>query len=387
MPSSSAAAVDRATLIAWAQKFARYPSQQTALFEQEPEVQGFIADCVMPLVRELGLPARRDRMGNLLVEIGPQNADKSLMLMAYAMTHPAAAMKNPFAGELIDTPAGQAVRGRGISEQKGSLASALAATVAAHRAGTLKGRLVFTVSTAGETGRHDAAQAMIDALGFVPKLGVIVIGTTSRISLGNKGRLDVLVTVSGKAAHSSTPWAGVNAIEGLRQVLDQLATFTPPGGPHDGLGSPTLTPTFIETKPRATHTVQGEAVLTLDRRLLPGQSPELALAEIRNAVALPEPWRLAVEPGPFMYPAEIKLDGALVRAASAGATAAGLTAPPHFWSHGALDAGYLCHIGCEAAMWGPGPMDSWHSNEESILASDLVDGAAAYEALIRNCLM
>jgi hypothetical protein len=32
-------------------------------------------------------------------------------------------------------------------------------------------------------------------------------------------------------------------------------------------------------------------------------------------------------------------------------------------------------------------MDSWHSNEESILASDLVEGAAAYEALIRDCLM
>lgn len=385
--SSSATVADRSTLIAWAQKFARYPSQQTALFEQEPEVQGFIADCVMPLVSELGLPARRDRMGNLLVELGPQNADKSLMLMAYAMTHPAAAMKNPFAGEVIETPAGQAVRGRGICEQKGSLAAALAATLAAHRAGSLKGRLILTVSTAGETGRHDAAEAMIEALGFVPRLGVIVIGTTGRISLGNKGRLDVLVKISGKAAHSSTPWAGVSAIEGLRQVLDQLATFSPSGAPHRGLGAPTLTPTFVETWPRATHTVQGEAMLTLDRRLLPGQSPDMALAEIRKAISLPEPWRLAIEPGPFMYPAEIEPNGALARHVARGATAAGSQAPPHFWSHGALDAGYLCHIGCEAAMWGPGPMDSWHSNEESILASDLVDGAAAYEALIRDYLM
>ena len=385
MPAVST--VDEATLIAWAQKFARYPSQQTALFEQEPEVQGFIVDCVQPLVRELQLPSRRDRMGNLLVEIGPQNADKSLMLMAYAMTHPAAAMKNPFAGELIDTPAGKAVRGRGISEQKGSLAAALAATLAAQRAGSLKGRLIFTMSTAGETGRHDAAQAIIEALGSAPKLGVVVIGTTSRISLGNKGRLDMLVRVTGKAAHSSTPWAGVDAIEGLRQVLDQLATFTPSGAPHEGLGKPTLTPTFIETKPRATHTVQSEAVLTLDRRLLPGQSPDMALAEIRKAVSLGAPWELAVEPGPFMYPAEIKPDGALVRAATEGCRAAGLKPPAHFWSNGALDAGYLGHIGCESAMWGPGPMESWHSSEESILVSDLVEGAGAYYALVKNYLM
>src|SRR3979490_1986618 len=78
---SSPAVADRAPLIAGAQKFARYPSQQTALFEQEPEVQDFIGDGVMPLVRELGLPARRDRMGNLLVELGPPDPRRSLMLM------------------------------------------------------------------------------------------------------------------------------------------------------------------------------------------------------------------------------------------------------------------------------------------------------------------
>src|SRR5207244_5586593 len=138
-----------------------------------------------PVDRDWKLPMRRDAMGNLLVEIGPKDGAASLMLMADAMTHPAAAMKNPWGGELMDTPAGKAVRGRGISEQKGSLAAALAATVAAQRAGSLKGRLIFTVSTAGETGRHAAAQAIIEALGSAPKLGVVVIGTTSRISLGN----------------------------------------------------------------------------------------------------------------------------------------------------------------------------------------------------------
>ena len=49
---------------------------------------------------------------------------------------------------------------------------------------------------------------------------MIVIGTTGRIALANKGRVDVIVTVRGKAAHSSTPSAGVNAIEGARRVLD-----------------------------------------------------------------------------------------------------------------------------------------------------------------------
>src|SRR5262245_43360707 len=138
-------------------------------------------------------------MGNLLVEIGPERAEKSLMLMAYAMTHPANRMPDPFAAELIEGAPGAWVRDRGVYEQKGSLAAALAAVKTAADRLSLQGRLIFTVSTAGETGRHDAAISICDALGFSPKLAVIVIGTTSRVALANKGRIDVIVTVRGKA--------------------------------------------------------------------------------------------------------------------------------------------------------------------------------------------
>src|SRR5262245_17312423 len=169
-------------IVAWTRAFVRHPSPQTERFEYEPQVQSFIAEQVVPLVTKLGLPARRDQMGNLIVELGPERAEKSLMLMAYAMTHPASRMKDPYAGELIEASTGAFVRGRGVSEQKGSLASALAATKAAQGL-PLKGRLVFTVWTAGETGRHDAAISICEARGYNPKLAVLVIGSTSRIAL------------------------------------------------------------------------------------------------------------------------------------------------------------------------------------------------------------
>ena len=149
--------VPTADIVAWTRTFVRHPSPQTERFEQEPLVQSFIGELVVPLVQTLKLPWRRDQMGNLLVELGPERADKSLMLMAYAMTHPANRMPNPFAGELIDDATGASVRGRGVSEQKGSLAAALAAVKTAADRLALQGRLVFTVSTAGQTGRHDAA--------------------------------------------------------------------------------------------------------------------------------------------------------------------------------------------------------------------------------------
>ncbi len=213
--------IPAADIVAWTRAFVRHPSPQTERFEYEPQVQSFIGDVVAPLVAELGLPHRRDKMGNLIVELGPADTDRSLLLMGYAMTHPANRMTTPYAGELIERADGAFVRGRGVSEQKGSLAAALAAMKAAQHL-PLRGRLVFAVSTAGETGRHDAAISICEALGYVPKLAVIVIGTTGRIALANKGRVDVIVTVRGKAAHSSTPSAGVNAIEGARRVLDRV---------------------------------------------------------------------------------------------------------------------------------------------------------------------
>src|SRR4029453_11165861 len=133
-------------IVDWTRAFVRHPSPQTERFEREPQVQSFIAEQVVPLVQALGLPWRRDPMGNLLVELGPERAARSLMLMAYAMTHPPTRIPNPHAGELIQESAGPHVRGRGVSEQKGALAAALAAVKTAADRLPLHGRLVLAWS-------------------------------------------------------------------------------------------------------------------------------------------------------------------------------------------------------------------------------------------------
>lgn len=373
-------------IVEWTRAFVRHPSPQTERFEHEPQVQRFIAEQVVPLVRALGLPWRRDPMGNLLVELGPERADKSLMLMAYSMTHPANRMPNPYTGELIEDAAGAHVRGRGVSEQKGSLAAALAAVKTAADRLPLRGRLVFTVSTAGETGRHDAAISICDALGFTPRLAVIVIGTNSQVALANKGRVDVIVTVRGKASHSGTPWAGVNAIEGARRVLERVMAVDVAESKHPVLGQATLTPTAVRSWPEATHTVQDEVRLVFDRRLLPGDDPKAAFAAIAAAAEIGEPWRVKTEFGPFMYPAEIAPDGAFMRAVRGGCRRMGLQPPATFHSHGALDAGFFCFKGAESGMWGPGAIEQWHSEDERIAVADLVSGAVSYAGMIEDYL-
>ncbi|HKQ27544.1 MAG TPA: M20/M25/M40 family metallo-hydrolase [Burkholderiales bacterium] len=381
--------MEQAALVDLACRLVRFPSPQTDRMEFEPEVQAFIGSCVAPMLEEWGLPIRRDRMGSLICELGPADAASSVLMMTYAMTHPAATMRDPFAGEVITTPQGPAVRGRGIAEQKGALAAALTVLKQLLRRTDLKRRLVFVLSSAGETGRHDAAREIFSALRVRPTLGVVAIGSNGRVALGNKGRIDIEIEIGGTASHSSTPWAGVNAIDGAFSVLAVLKSLALDRISHPALGKSTLTSTSIESWPKATHTIQNRVRLVLDRRLLPGEDPDAAFAEIDQLVksaCASAPWKIDVRRGPFMYPCVIPDEGAFLRHVRAGHAAQGLPAPETFYSHGALDAGFLVHQGCEASMWGPGRMELFHTEDESLLIDELVTGAKAYLGFLQSAL-
>src|SRR5712691_11306725 len=142
------------------QRFVRFPSQQTELQERDPAIKAFIEECAEPELRQMGLASRYDRMGNMIVEVGPKDSHRSIMFVGYAMTHPAAKMEDPFSATLVETPRGTAIRGRGVAEQKTALAAACGAIGELVAEGRLQGRLIFALTTAGETGRHDAVASV-----------------------------------------------------------------------------------------------------------------------------------------------------------------------------------------------------------------------------------
>jgi acetylornithine deacetylase len=373
-------------LVPLLQQFVRFPSQQTDLQETDPQVKSFIQECAGPMLRSMGAQFRCDPMGNLIVEVGRKDNDRSLLFVAYAMTHPAAAMQDPFSATVIDTPAGRAVRGRGVAEQKTALAALFGAFGEALRCGPLNGRLILALTTAGETGRHDAVESVMSHIEGAPDFAVICIGTGKRVAVGNKGRVDFDVVVRGKASHSSAPWNGVNAITGASRVLAQLEHFDLRVADHPSFGAATLTATAIDSSPKATHTVPDMVRMTFDRRVLPGEDPQAAFEAISGAIALEKPWSVECRRGPVMHPNEIALDGPLFSKLRAAFARAGQGAPEPFYCNFALDAGYFARKGVEAVMLGPGDVDQFHSNEERVLVSDLVDMAKVYYGIIQECL-
>ncbi len=202
-------------------------------------------------------------------------------------------------------------------------------------------------------------------------------GTANRICIGNKGRIDVEITVRGKSAHSSMPWDGINAVDGARKALERLDRLDL-GAEHPGLGKATLTVTQIKSAPDISHTVPDTCRIILDRRLLPGDDPDVALDSIRDAVVNMSPWSVEVTRGAFMYPSEVGADCAIAAAVlSAGRVLKGQKGEISY-SPAALDAGYLNQRGIETIMFGPGDLRFAHTDEEVVSMMEVRDAARVF---------
>ncbi len=377
--------VDDAELDALFIELLRVPSEHTELMEADPAVTAFVADMVAPRLEALtGVAPQIDGMGNLQWQLGgATDPAEGLLFVGYAMTYPASTMPEPFSGKIVAGEPhgleGPCIWGRGGCEQKAALAAMLAGAAAVTRSGRkLAQPLLLAVSTAGETGRHDAARYMLEQDGLAARYGIVGLGTTNRVCLGNKGRIDVDVVVRGRSCHSSTPWAGVNAVDGARAVLERLDGLVD-GLSHPELGEASLVATHIESGPDILHTIQDHCRLTLDRRLLPGDDPAEALAVITQALADLEPWEVEVTQGNFMYPAEVSEDSGVAVALAAARELAGETGPP-LWFPAALDAGYLNEKGIETVMFGPGDLAFAHTDAEVVPLEQVRRAARVYAA-------
>ena len=180
-----------------------------------------------------------------------------------------------------------------------------------------------------------------------------------KVAAGNKGRIDIDVTVRGQSIHSSMPWNGIDAIDGARRclvALDELDLGVPE---HPAFGPATLTPTSIKSGPNATHTLQNIVEMRFDRRLLPGEDVEDAFAKVEAALSQDGLWSVDCARGPFMYPNEVADDGPLIKLLDLSYQDAGFSGAERIDCSFALDAGYFGHLGMEAVMLGPGEIDNF----------------------------
>ena len=362
----------------------RYPSPQTDQLESDPQIKKFISELAVARLGELtGNAGVIDAMGNLIWRLGGAGGG-GLLLMGYAMTFPAGSMQEPFSGSRVDGGplgiAGECALGRGACEQKGALAAMIYAAGIVTRAQLpLRSPLILAVSLAGETGRHDAAKFMLENDGIGAQFGIVGLGTANRICLGNKGRIDVEITVRGKSAHSSMPWKGVNAVDGFRRVMELLDRL-PLGKSRHGLGEATLTITHVKSGPEISHTIPDFCRVMLDRRLLPGEEPDAAFRDIQDALKGVAGFAVEAKRGAVMYPSDVAEDCTVALTAGAAIRELSQKEAGFFYSPAALDAGFLNRHGIETIMFGPGDLRFAHTDQEAVALQEVRDAAKIYAA-------
>jgi acetylornithine deacetylase len=377
----------------------RVPSPQTALMEAEPQLRRFIEMAVAPRLRAMGLSdIRFDTMGNLYSASGEGRSGRSLMLITNAMNQPQATMANAYAGDVADGAEyglpGEVVFGKGASEQKSNMAAMLIAMDSVIASGvSLAGRLIHLCCLSGETGKHDAIKSIIEATGARADMAFLG-GTSLKLSLGNRGRIDVFITVRGQPSHSSGPHNGCNAITGAVEVIRRLTAIGLPRT-HPHLGAQSLTINRIRSFPESTHTIQGSCDITVDRRLLPGEDPNDAFAEIERIAkevdgvpdpASGKPFRVEVTLGPFMYPSLVATDADIVGELDKACIEVLGGAPERIYAPNAFDQGYLNHIGIPTVNWGPGEYTYAHTDLDMASVDRVRDAALVYATMLLHRL-
>ena len=211
--------------------------------------------------------------------------------------------------------------------------------------------------------------------------------TGMKVATAHKGFVWVEVEARGKAAHSSVPERGVNAISltakvvcGLDRLQQQLAARA-----HPILGAPKVHASVIEGGTDWS-IVPDRCILRLERRTLPGESAQSVMAEIRDIiqkVRLENPDFAAGARDVYnMPPLETSSSEPVVdllcRTVSelTGERQASIGVP--YWTDGALLSRSAAIPTC---VFGPGDIRVAHSADEYVKLEDVLNSAEIYRRI------
>ena len=353
--------LDRAYLVETLSALARVPTNvplghNTFIEPDDPKLVHYVQDVIRPELVRNGIYDILDAgRNNIVACFGRGESGRALLIQNYTPSQHHNFMDEPFSGKVanarefgVDEPA---VFGQGVSQNKAHQAAMLAVMRELVRSGTeLRGRLYWAVNNEGRCS-HACSSAVLSALKQKPSFCVLQFNTGLKISVGNRGRVDVEVHLKGTPSHSSRPDLGHNAIDGAYELMTRLKRLSWPDR-HPLLGGRHAIVYKLRYEPLAPHTLPSDAFVTIDRRLLPGDDVDAAVEEVRLALGDMSPYEITVERGEAMLPALVERDDPGLLALTAAHRATTGVEPEYVYGQGTFDAGGPCAQGIPTVMYG-----------------------------------
>lgn len=267
------------------------------------------------------------------------------------------------------------VYGKGSVDDKGPLAAMMIAFKKLAQAGH-RGTLVLVAAAEEEVGGQLGTKWMADA-GHLPQCDFIIVGeqTFNRVATAHKGVMRATIRTSGHSVHATNPDRGVNAINAMARVILALETYHQELSLrfHPLVGVPTCNVGVIQGGATA-NAVADQCMIRLDRRMIPGESPDEVQRELQAVVDSVSVAPAMVEVGEFLFSSwfESKLQTPFGKTFLECSSALTGTPPEPIGYLPGSDAKHLMSVvRGDMVIFGPGSYEVAHSYDEYVDVSEL----------------
>ncbi|MCP5107408.1 MAG: YgeY family selenium metabolism-linked hydrolase [bacterium] len=340
-----------------------------------------------------------DPLGNLLGQMG--TGDRLIALDGHADTvgigNPDTWEVDPFKGDYRDG----IIYGRGASDQKGGLASAVYAGKILKETGIPDNvSLLVTASVLEEDYEGLCWQYILKETDIKPEAVLLTEPSNLQIMIGQRGRMELKVKTQGISCHGSAPERGENAIYKIAPIIRDIEQFNKKLHSESILGKGTVVVTDVSSSAPSLCAVPDSAVLHLDLRLTEGETLESCVAEVAGLpsvkavdarVTVPE-YNIESYTG-LMYPTRAYFPMWLMERAHPVVRAAERAYGNQFlkepevgvWGFSTNGVATKGGFDIPTIGFGPGKEDFAHTPYDQINESDLVKAMQFYAAFILEC--
>jgi succinyl-diaminopimelate desuccinylase len=213
----------------------------------------------------------------------------------------------------------------------------------------------------------------------------VIVGeqTRNQICVAERGAVGVQLVVRGVAGHAAAPWEGTNAIEGMGRVITALRTELWPAlaqRTHRYLPCSTATISMISGGVK-TNVIPDSCEIYIDRRILPDETPESVISEIRSiaerAIAPVPELQVAVTVKSSRPARESDPDSLVGRALQAATRFLGQE-PVITGFFGGTDARHFASGGRPIMVVGPGLPSTAHTPDEWVGIDEVLEATRLY---------